>query len=55
MKHLINRLICLCSGHKWKEHWRRKYIDPFNLDDAIPRAVAYTCCKRCGKILKEQP
>lgn len=53
MKQLINRLICLVRGHEWKEHWRRKYIDPFNLDDAFPIDYTVTKCARCGKTKEE--
>lgn len=53
MRKLINHLICIFIGHKWKEHWRRKYIDPFNLDDAFSIDYTVTKCARCDKIKEE--
>ena len=55
MKRLINRLICLFRGHKWQKRWETTCYDPFGLDDAIPRQILFTRCKRCGKILKDVP
>lgn len=55
MTTILNKLICLCRGYKWEKHWERTFYDPFGLDDAIPRAAAYSRCKRCGKILKDVP
>ena len=51
----LYRLICLLRGHKWEKHWERIYYDPLGIDDTIPRAAAFTKCKRCGKILKDVP
>ena len=49
----FQKLICLVRGHEWKEHLRRKYIDPFNLDDAMPIDYIVTKCSRCNKTKEE--
>lgn len=53
MKKLINRLVCLIRGHEWKKHWGTKYIDPYDIDDAIEVNYQVTKCTRCGKVKEE--
>lgn len=48
MKHLINRIICLCRGHKW-EYSLREYDKYGNLYPVLDKKQ----CSRCGKIKKE--
>lgn len=54
MKHLINRLICLCRGHEWKRGLKREPI--IDWDKCIIRqwkTYKYAICTRCGKVKEE--
>lgn len=53
MKKIINRLICLCRGHKWKGTYITIWLDPFDLSDAIQSRLPYYKCTRCGKTKEE--
>ena len=44
-KSFINKLICLCKGHKWK--------GPYYLSDKWDMIEVEYECARCGKIKEE--
>lgn len=46
MKRLINRLICLVRGHRWKFYKATQAVTPFN-------GWALFKCARCGKTKEE--
>lgn len=46
---MINRLICLCRGHKWKlEFYHKRVLPDFHWE-----AFEYYKCTRCGKNKEE--
>ena len=48
MRKLINKLICLFRGHKWKLKWRNEYSD-----GVLIQSYPSIKCARCGKIKEE--
>lgn len=46
MKRMINRLICLCRGHKWLETAFRIHYWSWTVE-------THYKCARCGKIKEE--
>lgn len=60
MKPLVNRLICLCSGHEWLVDWKHKYMQIPTQDILEDEEKFYKHlhtvalkCARCGKIKVE--
>lgn len=58
MKRLINRLICLFSGHRWRIDWGHKYMKQPPQDITPEELYKYYHigawkCARCGKIKEE--
>lgn len=47
---ILNRLICLCNGHRWKEYERgyRYTVENKTITD-FSSSKSYRCI-RCGKI-----
>lgn len=55
MKRLINRLVCLIRGHKWKRELKREPI--IDWDKCVIRqwkTHKYTICTRYGKVKEER-